>query len=595
MIDAEIVLRGKRLRGLRVRVAGPRVNPAWDASPRGAVWNAAVAATDCDVFQFRGIPYAAPLTGLARWSAPVVTPDLPSDPYDARTFRAIAPQTTGPTRSRRLGTRDPLPQLGSFAEWDEMGVVESEEGQTLLDVFTPLPVPGARLPVRVIIHSGGGTENPRCAQFELAERIAARGSVVVHVEYPLSTFGYFTHPDFGPAHQPNLTVQCVLAALEWVQVNIAAFGGDPGRVLIEGASHGGAICALLMPQGGTLFHNVLAISGNGVRRTLDRAGVTQRGAEFWGRLVKGLPAAHDPARTIQAIADQDGVAAALRLGPSVAQILSWGNDAQRWQGLGTGAASRFDVDAYSAWPVTDGDLLRGNTVEEMTRWPLSVGLMASWAANEASLIGNAFDVSDETARGWIAHFGITDTAAQDAAIAAMPLRAGDRWQRALYGASVYGVGVDVACRLFEARGGRAWAVFDQADSLGNGGQAPGHAAFSRLTRNKPEHQVGQAADRTTLRQGVFDVIAAEAVAGAVTAFGATGDPAGVHDGWPWPELLLPEERELVAGWRRYGTSARWTNVLLNAGPGGRLPEIQPQRDHWRAFHDLIDAGAWWTV
>ncbi|MEU0511101.1 carboxylesterase family protein [Amycolatopsis sp. NPDC006125] len=177
---------------------------------------------------FQGIPYAT----AARWQPP-----------------APGPVWTGVRDATAPGARCPQPgEAGS-------------EDCLFLNVTTPAGEPG-RLPVLVWIHGGafvGGNGDSYDAR-----DLAARGLVVVTVNYRLGALGWLAHPalahDGGTGNFGLLDQQ---AALRWVRDNIAAFGGDPARVTLAGESAGAmSVCDhLVSPGSAGLFHAAIVQSG----------------------------------------------------------------------------------------------------------------------------------------------------------------------------------------------------------------------------------------------------------------------------------------------------------------------------------------------
>ncbi|MFH9424163.1 carboxylesterase/lipase family protein [Streptomyces sp. NPDC017529] len=187
---------------------------------------------------FRGIPYARPPVGDLHLAAPV--PALPWN--GVREADAFGP---------------PPPQ--SLALGYGVGPQRTEGGDDWLTVNVYSPDPGgAQLAVMVwlyggvyLIGSSGGTGYDGTA-------LARRGTVVVTFNHRVGAEGY---GQFEGA-PPNRALLDQVAALEWVRDNIAAFGGDPGRVTVFGESAGaGAVAALLaMPRAAGLFHRAVAQS-----------------------------------------------------------------------------------------------------------------------------------------------------------------------------------------------------------------------------------------------------------------------------------------------------------------------------------------------
>jgi para-nitrobenzyl esterase len=146
-----------------------------------------------------------------------------------------------------------------------------------LNIYTsasPLPAKAAQaaVPVLVWFHFGafvfGSASNP----IQDGIRLAAQGNItVVTVNYRLGRFGFLAHPDlsaefqaeYGVSASGNYGVMDQIAALGWVQRNIAAFGGDPRQVTIGGASAGGASVHILRasPLATGLFSRAICESG----------------------------------------------------------------------------------------------------------------------------------------------------------------------------------------------------------------------------------------------------------------------------------------------------------------------------------------------
>ena len=165
------------------------------------------------VISFKGIPYAAPPVGKLRWRVP-----QPVKPWaamlDARAFGPACMQT------------DDIPK--------------SEDCLTL-NVWRPATTSNAPLPVMVWIH-GGALVHGNTAQYP-ADALAAQDVVVVSMNYRMGRLGFFAHPALtreSPGDPTgNYGYLDQLAALQWVQRNIALFGGDPKKVTLFGESAGG--------------------------------------------------------------------------------------------------------------------------------------------------------------------------------------------------------------------------------------------------------------------------------------------------------------------------------------------------------------------
>ncbi|MGX8909103.1 carboxylesterase/lipase family protein [Streptomyces netropsis] len=185
---------------------------------------------------FRAIPYAAPPTGVHRWAAP----------RPVRPWKGV----------RDAGRPGPLcPQVASaYAK-----VTSLEEDCLVLNVTAPAAA--RRAPVLVWIHGDGTVGGGR---FFDARRLAARGTLVVTVNYRLGVFGGFALP--GLKGSGTFALQDQQAALRWVRRNARAFGGDPGKVTVAGSSFGAAAITghLTSPGARGLFHRAVLSSGEGM-------------------------------------------------------------------------------------------------------------------------------------------------------------------------------------------------------------------------------------------------------------------------------------------------------------------------------------------
>ena len=200
------------------------------------------------VRSFKGIPFAAPPVSELRWKAPqpVVAwegvrkceafgPDCPQAPYPAGSMYYSPP---------RMQSEDCL----------------------YLNVWTAAKA-GDKRPVMVWIHGGALTRGSGATRTYDGTAFAKKGVLLVTVNYRLGPLGYLAHPDLT-AESPqnssgNYGVLDQIAALRWVQKNIAAFGGDPGNVTIFGESAGSWSVNVLVatPLAKGLFHRAIGQSG----------------------------------------------------------------------------------------------------------------------------------------------------------------------------------------------------------------------------------------------------------------------------------------------------------------------------------------------
>lgn len=212
---------------------------------------AGVAGASPGVRVFKGIPFAAPPVGDRRWRAPE-PPASWQGVRHADTFSANCMQ-----RSANGGA---FPPYGG----DRSATTMSEDC-LYLNVYTSAATAGERRPVMVWIHGGAWTSG--AGAIYQGEELARKGVVVVTINYRLGAFGFLAHPELtreSPQHvSGNYAFLDQIAALRWVQANIAAFGGDSGRVTIFGESAGSWSVNTLVasPLARGLFHRAIGQSG----------------------------------------------------------------------------------------------------------------------------------------------------------------------------------------------------------------------------------------------------------------------------------------------------------------------------------------------
>jgi para-nitrobenzyl esterase len=226
------------------------------------------------VHAFKGIPYGASTEGASRFLPPAKPQPWPGV-RDALELGPASPQTPS----------DLIPE--SMAQQPK-GDGNGTEDCLHLNVWTPGLGSGKR-PVMVWFHGGGySAGSANWAMYNGGNLAAKHDVVVVTVNHRLNVFGYLYLAELGGdkyARSSNLGMLDIVASLEWVRDNIAAFGGDPGNVTIFGQSGGGGKVSTLlaMPPAQGLFHRAIAMSGSNVKGVpRDRA---TRGAEaFLARL-----------------------------------------------------------------------------------------------------------------------------------------------------------------------------------------------------------------------------------------------------------------------------------------------------------------------
>jgi para-nitrobenzyl esterase len=212
---------------------------------------------DSGVRVFKGIPFAAPPVGENRWRAP-----QPVTPWD------------GARDASRFGPRCMQRSFGG-PNTDQPA---TSEDCLYLNVWTTADSADDQRPVMVWIYGGGFSGGAGSEPRYDGEGLAKKGAVVVTLNYRLGPFGFFAHPQLSKesAHgaSGNYGMMDALAALRWVQRNIAVFGGDPDNVTVFGESAGAIMTAALVgsPQAKGLFHRAISESGAWMGLGLARMG-----------------------------------------------------------------------------------------------------------------------------------------------------------------------------------------------------------------------------------------------------------------------------------------------------------------------------------
>lgn len=245
--------------------------------------------TDARITVFKGIRYAAAPVGKNRWRAPQPVENW-QGVRDCFEFAPIAMQAT-PGMD---------PNAFYAKEWHVDPEVPMDEDCLGLNIWTNAKTGDERMPVFFWIHGGGLAEGYGHEMEFDGERFAARGIVLVSINYRLNVFGFLAHPELtaeAPQAPTNFGFLDQRAALEWVRRNIAAFGGDPDNITIGGQSSGGIsvykhMCA---PGSRGLFQRaVIQSSAGGCVKTIEpktfftedltMAAAEELGQQFFDRL-----------------------------------------------------------------------------------------------------------------------------------------------------------------------------------------------------------------------------------------------------------------------------------------------------------------------
>jgi para-nitrobenzyl esterase len=190
---------------------------------------------------YKGIPFAAPPVGELRWRAPQPAPK-----------------------------RDTVLQALKFAPGPVQGgnpPSGKSEDCLYLNIWSPAKSATDKLPVLVWIYGGGFNFGATSEATYSGEKLAKKGVVLVSIAYRVGQLGFLSHPGLSaenPNHvSGNYGLLDMIAGLEWIQKNIAAFGGNPGKVTIFGESAGGIAVSMLCasPLAKGLFHGAISQSG----------------------------------------------------------------------------------------------------------------------------------------------------------------------------------------------------------------------------------------------------------------------------------------------------------------------------------------------
>jgi len=212
---------------------------------------------------YKGIPFAAPPVGDLRWKAP-----QPAAKWEGvKQTTKFAP---GPIQGGN-------PPSGK------------SEDCLYLNVWSPAKSAGDKIPVLVWIYGGGFGAGATSEATYSGEKLAKKGVVLVSIAYRVGQLGFFSHPELSaenPNHvSGNYGMLDMIAGLQWIQKNIAAFGGDPKKVTIFGESAGGIAVSMLCasPLAKGLFQGAISESGGSLgpsRQTTTYPGENMKRLKF---------------------------------------------------------------------------------------------------------------------------------------------------------------------------------------------------------------------------------------------------------------------------------------------------------------------------
>jgi len=226
---------------------------------------------------FKGIPFAAPPVGALRWREP--QPVAKWDGVrDASQYGNVCIQPDGAARGPKGLNIAVAP-----------GSPPMSEDCLYLNVWTGARAANERRPVMVYIFGGAFTEGAGSIPLYDGDALARKGAVIVTMNYRLGPYGFFAHPaltaDSPHRASGNYGLADMVASLNWVRSNIAAFGGDPGNVTVFGQSAGAMAIGSLTtsPEAKGLFQRAIGQSGSWMGLGPSPAMTTRARAEEAGK------------------------------------------------------------------------------------------------------------------------------------------------------------------------------------------------------------------------------------------------------------------------------------------------------------------------
>jgi para-nitrobenzyl esterase len=265
---------------------------------QGTVQGIHVAGVD----QYRGMPYAQAPVGSLRWAAPQA-PQPWQGVRDGSQFGAACPQAPGPLSDNGPQSEDCL--------W--------------INVYVPPAATRASKPVILWVH-GSGTVLGSGSYYDASKLALATDAVVVTFNYRLGALGWlWTTGMQGEARGHNFALQDQQAAMQWVQRNIAAFGGDPGQVTLAGQSIGANSVSvhLASPTAAGLFQRAFLASGVEPPGLATSAAAAKTGDAFAQQL--GCAAGSDQMSCLRAKSTDDILAISPTYGDIARTGVPWHN------------------------------------------------------------------------------------------------------------------------------------------------------------------------------------------------------------------------------------------------------------------------------
>lgn len=286
------------------------------STPQGPVQG--VTTEDPEIFNFKGLPFAAAPVGELRWAAPKAPPRW-TETRAADTFgnRCMQPEDVEGGYFTRLIEGHGLGGMKNFLIKRAVAAQTPSpmsEDCLYLNVRTGNLNGETKQPVMVWIHGGGHQFGSGDFSYYQANGLVEKGVVLVTINYRLGAFGYMAHPALSAADpngvSGNYGTLDQIAALNWVKVNIGAYGGDPENITIFGESAGGWSVAELMasPLAAGTFDKAIAQSGTSTYHLgqMDGDGLGwPSGYKIGGKVAKSVGLGNPTAAELRAVPAAD--------------------------------------------------------------------------------------------------------------------------------------------------------------------------------------------------------------------------------------------------------------------------------------------------
>ena len=452
-----------------------------------------------DVRVYKGMPFAAAPVGELRFRE-AQAPHAWNGVLDGTKWGTTCIQPKAPTRAIGVNQATDMPDSPPVGE-DCLN----------LNVWTPAGYAGEKLPVMVWFYGGAYNEGGGSMPFADGTRLAQKGVIVVSMNYRVGPYGFLSYPGLTAASphgaSGNQALSDAIASLQWVQQNIAAFGGDPNNVTIFGQSAGACITA--------------ALTGSPVAHGLFNRAISESGA--WA----GLTAAKmQPREALEARSVQQLEAAGIH---SLAEL-----QAATPEKLATIRNQGIIIDGW----IVPEDMSKTFAEGRQNR----VDVLLGSNANEGGSFGGFGGGPAMTAENWrntapqrwrdLAELGLAaypvSSDAEAVTAATRPFTDGIAWFMHLYADQ-------------QARAGKAAYLYQfarvPASAPGKTNGGPSHAAELAYVFNNLEkpREVPDNSDPAVVSQSAPDIALANLMATYWTNFARTGNPNG--PGLPnWPQV-----------------------------------------------------------